>query len=104
ARGLREPLPLYCKTSAAWAGARALGRDARRAAAGEWSTDWELSREDVELEHQLVLGGVLTLDRVLAAAPCDDEAGDGWAGDEDTRFGRYARRLWDPLLAVEERR
>ncbi|HVM02562.1 MAG TPA: hypothetical protein VM263_07810, partial [Acidimicrobiales bacterium] len=104
ARGLREPLPLYCKTSAAWAGARALGRDAHRAAAAEWSTDWELSREDVELEHQLVLGGVLALDRVLAAAPCDDEAGDGWAGDEGSRFGRYARRLWDPVLAVEGRR
>jgi hypothetical protein len=29
--------------------------------------------------------------------------GPGWAADETTRFGRCARRLWDGLLAREER-
>ena len=28
---------------------------------------------------------------------------DGWAGAEPTRFGRLARRLWDPILAAPRR-
>ena len=105
ARGLREPLPLYCKTSAAYAAARAAGRDAARAASNEWSTDWEFQREDVELEHQLVLGGPAGLSRLLKEGPpADGEDGPGWPVDEDSRFGRYARRLWDPLLAREQRK
>ncbi|MGQ0520548.1 MAG: exodeoxyribonuclease V subunit gamma [Actinomycetota bacterium] len=102
-RGLCEPLPLYCRTSAAWAGARALGRDPVAAARKEWTSDWEFPQEDVELEHQLALGGVVSLEHLLAAAPSAGEDGAGWAGDEPTRLGRYARRLWDPLLARETR-
>ena len=41
-------------------------------------------------------------DDLLLAAPNADEAGAGWPADETTRFGRYARRLWDGLLAHEE--
>jgi exodeoxyribonuclease V gamma subunit len=101
-RGMREPLPIFCKTSAAYAEAAAAGRDAQDAARGEWESDWRFDREDKELEHQLVLGGQLNLRQLIALVPRDDEAGDGWAEDEDTRLGRCARRLWDGLLTREE--
>jgi exodeoxyribonuclease V gamma subunit len=104
-RGLREPLPLYCKTSAAYAGAPGAGKDAVAEARKEWETRWwdgnRWSGEDEELEHQLVLGGVRDFAEVLAPVPADGEAGSGWP-DEPTRFGRYARRLWDGVLAHEE--
>jgi exodeoxyribonuclease V gamma subunit len=105
-RGLREPLPLYCKTSAAWAEARAAGRDPVTAAQRTWETTWDYPNEDVELEHQQVLGGPLPLSALLAAVPAPDESGEGWAEDEPSRLGRYARRLWTGLLgceAVEDR-
>ena len=49
-----------------------------------------------------MLGGVRTLTELLQIAPLSDEAGDGWAMDEDSRLGRLARRLWDGLLAREQ--
>ena len=100
-RGMREPLPLYAATSAAYAAAASRSRDAREAARKAWESDWERSREDAEPEHRLVLGGQLAIDRLLEEVPRDDEAGEGWASDEATRLGRCARRLWDPLLAAE---
>ena len=100
-RGLREPLPLYCRTSAAYAEARRRGADALAAARRAWTTEWDFPNEDVEPEHRLVLGGKVALEHLLETAPGRDEAGPGWAEDEATRFGRYARRLWDPLLARE---
>ncbi|MEX2621335.1 MAG: exodeoxyribonuclease V subunit gamma [Egibacteraceae bacterium] len=100
-RGMREPLPLYCKASAAWAEACHDGRNPAADAEGEWTSGWGRrsewwSREDEELEHQLVLGGVAPLRALLDAEPRDDE---GWHAEEEaTRFGRYARRLWTGLL------
>ncbi|MGH9176997.1 MAG: exodeoxyribonuclease V subunit gamma [Acidimicrobiales bacterium] len=102
-RGLREPLPLYCRTSGAYAAAVALGRDGLFAARKEWTTDWEFAQEDDEPEHRLVLGDRVVLERLFDAPPREDEGGPGWCEDEPSRFGRFARRLWDPLLAVEER-
>jgi exodeoxyribonuclease V gamma subunit len=100
-RGMREPLPMFCMTSAAYAMAAHSGQDAVAAAVAVWETDWRFDREDKDLEHQLALGGVRTLAEVLARAPEAGEDGDGWASAEDSRFGRYARRLWDGLLAHE---
>jgi exodeoxyribonuclease V gamma subunit len=61
-----------------------------------------MDNEDKDLEHQLVHGGVLAVEALLAAPPREDEAGPGWDAADPSRFGRYARRLWDPLLAAEE--
>lgn len=102
-RGLREPLPIACKATAAYAEALRDGRDPRRAAGQEWTSSYEFSREDAEPEHQLVHGGTAALDDLLAAPPAPGEAGPGWDVSEPSRFGRLARRLWDPLLDRERR-
>ena len=101
-RGMCEPLPLYCATSAAHAGAVAMGKDPGTAARKVWESEWQRDREDKDLEHQLVLGGVRSFAEVLEALPCEDEDGAGWEAAEPSRFGRYSRRLWDNLLATEE--
>jgi exodeoxyribonuclease V gamma subunit len=101
-RGMCEPLPLYLRTSAAWAAAVAEGKDPRRAAAGAWGSDYNYPKEDKEAEHVLVLGGLLPFPAVVerAGAPKSDEA--PWQPSEPTRFGVYAHRIWDGLLAHEE--
>ena len=73
-----EPLPLACRTSAAYvAGSKA---------AKEWESEWNFTREDQELEHQLVFGGVLSFEELAAR----------------TGFDRYARQLWDGPLGWEQ--
>ena len=99
---MREPLPLYCLTSAAYAEAAAARRGPDQAARDAWTSEWKFDKEDKEPEHQLVLGGVRTLDDLLDEPPRADEEGDGWEVDETTRLGRYARRLWDALLPLEQ--
>jgi len=105
--GMREPLPLYCKTSAAYAEAARGGRDPVDPAAKQWESGhsnrhgW-ISRENEEPEHLIVLGGALTFERLLEIAPGPEETGDDWATDERTRLGRLARRLWDGLLEREQ--
>ena len=101
-RGMREPLPLYCKTSGAYAAAVAAGKDGLAAAGKEWTSDWNFSKEDAEPEHQLVLGGTRTIAELSEEQPRKDEQGEGWALDEPSRVGRYARRLWDGIRAHEE--
>jgi exodeoxyribonuclease V gamma subunit len=101
-RGMREPLPLFCDTSAAYAQALAEDRDPQSAARKAWESEWDRDREDRDPEHRLVLRGAVPFARLLEASLNDDEAGRGWAPDEATRFGRYAVRLWEGLLSREE--
>jgi exodeoxyribonuclease V gamma subunit len=98
-RGMREPLPLYCRTSAAVAAAGSAGLAAGREA---WESTFSFDREDKEPEHVLVLGGVRTFAELIEAPPRADEHGEAWDGRGRSRFGRYARRLWEGLLACEE--
>ncbi|MGH9021777.1 MAG: exodeoxyribonuclease V subunit gamma, partial [Acidimicrobiia bacterium] len=100
-RGMGQAPPLYCKTSAAYAEAAALGHDPRAAARLAWETTHNFANEDRDLEHQLVHGGILSIGDLLAPLPDSDEAGQGWNAEETSRVGRYSRRLWDPLLSVE---
>jgi exodeoxyribonuclease V gamma subunit len=100
-RGMREPLPLPCATSAAYAEARRAGGDGHSAARDAWESGFRRYGEDALPEHQLVYGGVRGINALLAPAPRSDEHGDGWETSETTRFGRLSRRLWDPLLALE---
>jgi exodeoxyribonuclease V gamma subunit len=88
-RGMREPLPLACRTSAAFAA----GGNAR----GEWESD-RFPKEDRDAEHELVYGSSLSYASLLEAPPRDDER---WDPVERTRFGQFALRLWRGLLAVE---
>ena len=102
-RGLCEPLPIPCKTAGSWAEARSRGRMPEASAARDWDTNHRFPGEDADRSHRIAFGGIRRLDEMLTLAPADDECGDGWAEDEDTRLGRLARRLWDPLLALERR-
>jgi exodeoxyribonuclease V gamma subunit len=85
-RGLREPLPIACMTSAAYAEAARSDAEAAKAAEKEWKTEWMYPREDQDLEHQLVFGGILSFDELCARSG----------------FDAYARRLWDAALDWEQ--
>ena len=100
-RGMCEPLPIACVTSCAWAEAVRNQKDPASMAAKAWAGEM-FGGEDADAEHVLVYGGQVTFDDVLALPLCDGEDGEGWSAEEATRFGRYARRLWDGLLDTEE--
>jgi exodeoxyribonuclease V gamma subunit len=106
-RGMREPLPLACDSSAAYARALAIGEDPEQAAQKQWETVFRYDREDRQPEHLLVFGGQRAFADLIAEPPRPDErarAGRaGRAGLESNthRFGLYASRLWDGLLAHE---
>jgi exodeoxyribonuclease V gamma subunit len=98
-RGRREPLPLYTETSARYAAAVRAGREHPEDEAERcWTSEYEWEREDRDGAHVLVNGGIRSFGDVLAEPPAEDEAGPGWPMSEPTRFGRLARRLWDPVL------
>jgi exodeoxyribonuclease V gamma subunit len=101
ARGMRSPLPLPCKTAEAYARAVHRGRDPTWAARKEWESEWKRDKEDKEAEHLLVFGGQITFDELRALEPAPDEGGEEW-GDDPSRLGRCARRLWHGLLTREE--
>jgi exodeoxyribonuclease V gamma subunit len=101
-RGMCEPLPLYLRTSAAWASAAIEGNEPGRAAGAEWVSGYDFPKEDKEPEHVLVLGGAHSFTVMVdgGGAPLSDEV--SWDPSEPTRFGAYAHRMWDGLLAHEE--
>jgi exodeoxyribonuclease V gamma subunit len=98
-RGLRAPLPVGPGATAAYADRRRGGgtvEEAVEAAGKEWSSTFG----DAKDRHlQYVHGRSPSLTALLAVEPAPEER--AWSG-EPSRFGVVARRLWDPLLAVEQ--
>jgi exodeoxyribonuclease V gamma subunit len=104
-RGMREPLPLYCATSAAWAQATRPGENPADRARPEWTSKFDDRQgEAAEPEHVAVLGAVVDFEHLLDCPPGEDESGTGWAMGEKSRFGRMAMRMWGPLLGHEHLR
>ncbi len=100
--GMRAPLPLYCKTSAAYAerggGERGL-RDARKA----WNSTKYVPGEDADLSHRLVLGGIVDFDDVAAVdAPTPSTERDGRQVGGAHTFESVAQRIWYPILECEQ--
>ncbi|HET6560322.1 MAG TPA: exodeoxyribonuclease V subunit gamma [Marmoricola sp.] len=96
-RGLCEPLPLFARSSAAWAKARKDGKDPLREAAWAWK-DGNFPGEQSDPEHVLVHGRGAELERLLGVPLADER----WVDEEPTRLGQYAQKTWRPLLAAEQ--
>jgi len=95
---MRQPLPVYPETTGALARAE---RDPWKKARLSWVSGYEYPREDRDPYNMLVLGGVAPIDALWAEKPRGDERGPGWPS-AGSRVEAYARRLWDPVLAVLE--
>jgi exodeoxyribonuclease V gamma subunit len=101
-RGMREPLPVYAETSAAYAaGSRNAVANATERWEASWSDGTRQPGENAREEHVRVLGAELPFDDLLNELPCADEMGEGWDESETSRFGRYARRWWRDLPGRE---
>ncbi|GAA4784137.1 exodeoxyribonuclease V subunit gamma [Actinomycetospora chlora] len=92
AEGMVEPLPLLCRTSEAYAQARATKGEvaAMNRARDLWAK--RQGGEQDEPAHVLVWGRRRPLDEILGAA----------TGGAPTRFSALATRLWTPLREAEE--
>ncbi|CAA9322719.1 MAG: Exodeoxyribonuclease V gamma chain [uncultured Nocardioidaceae bacterium] len=98
-RGLREPLPLFAKTSSAWATALHKGKNAEDSAGSAWRDRDTYPGEQSAPEHVRVFGRGCELERLLGVPRPDEQ----WS-EEPTRLGRYARHVWEPLLRHEKGR
>jgi len=98
-RGMREPLPMPAKTSAAYAASRLSGvtvEQAVESAMREWRNDFGGDQDDKH--HRYAWGDGLALTDLLTAPPLADET---WRS-EPSRFAELACRLWAPLLNAEQ--
>jgi exodeoxyribonuclease V gamma subunit len=99
-RGMREPLPVYPRTSAAYVAAVAGGTDVTAAVTATWESRWNAAGEHAEASSVLVGAGP-TVPELVRAPPDADERGPTW-GTEPSRFGRLSQRLWCGLLTHEQ--
>jgi len=91
--GMREPLPLPLKTCAAWARHHQRPKQAWFKANEAWAKD-RFAPERDDHSHVRIWGRTSDLDTLLALPP---RPGEEW-GDQDTRLGALACRLWTPIL------
>ena len=102
-RGMREPLPLYCKTSGTWVEALAAGKDPALEAAREWESEYNYPREDDDAEHRLVLGDKVSFEAMVTlSGDCREDETRPERPSDPSRFELYAHLAWDGLLRHEE--
>jgi exodeoxyribonuclease V gamma subunit len=99
-RGLRAPAPLYGNTSQAIARGVAEGKGPWGAAKNWETTTTAFPYDDLDACHVAVLGGVVTFDDLMTPPPAPDEGEPDWPSCQQ-RVVAWARRLWDPVLAIE---
>ncbi|HET7477467.1 MAG TPA: exodeoxyribonuclease V subunit gamma [Dermatophilaceae bacterium] len=100
-RGMSQPLPLPINSAHAWCEASRQGNPPDRAARRAWETTdgAVVPGEQEDREHVLVYGPRADF-AAVAGTPAADE---NW-NDEQTRLGRYAVRVWGPLMEHERLR
>ena len=102
--GLRAPLPLPTRTSAAYAAARVDDDDAgeaARKARRRWTTSGEIPGEDADAANERVWGRRTGLETLLAIPADPGDLTGPLDAAEPTMFGALALRLWAPLLDAE---
>ena len=103
-----RPIPIVTGTSAAYAEcvlqARAGGRKKPIVQARyRWASDPPYATgEDLEPAYLHAFGPDRSINDLLAVPADGTETGDGWDEAETSRFGRWALRLWAPLLDHEQ--
>ena len=101
-RGMREPLPLVLHDLGRLRGrGRRAARTRQAAPRRRGTSSWNFRQRGRRARAPArARRDRARFDELLDEPPRADEQGDGWDADEPTRFGRYARRLWDGLLAA----
>ena len=100
-RGLREPLPLACLASAAYARAARDGKNGAHAARMKWQSGFGPTARTSSPSTGSSSAALWRSTRCSPSPRATTRPATGWDERETTRFGRYARRLWDPLLDHE---
>lgn len=106
-RAIAGPVPVLTKTSAAYAqswwdirGGRRLMLTRR--ARDRWEGTHMVAGEREQPAYGLVFGTETSLNELLDPPADERETGVDWNEDEPSRFGRWALRLWTPILAHEQ--
>ncbi|GAB6937178.1 exodeoxyribonuclease V subunit gamma [Isoptericola variabilis] len=96
----RAPLPLPPDASHAYAVSRAGGAGDPGQAMSEARFTWNGGFEKSDVYHLMVWGEGTSFDAVAGVPDADDRRR---FPDEPSRLGALARRVWDPLLAHEQK-
>jgi len=100
-RGMREPLPIFCGTSAEAVEAARFGDDVEKAATKVWKSDYNWHGEDEEPEHVQIFGPEAPFGPFLEQPPLPDDP--VLPRPVGSRFELYAHLLWDDLIDHPER-
>jgi len=95
-RGMGEPLPIFCGTSAEAVEAARFGDDLETAATKVWESGYNRYGEDEEPEHVQLFGPEAPFRQFLEQEPRSDDPVS--SRSVSSRFELYAHLLWDDLI------